>query len=163
MGEFSEAGSILRGADANKAHRCRTAFSIRVFEMKHSRALLVALMAAGIALSFGCKKEPRGVAPGSSCLNLDRETCQATPACEAIPYWGESLVACNVDARGFADNCPFEGCRGAHANCPTLADLGKRCPTPCSYNDYAIDAATGCRSCDCRAASPVPGVVKDTE
>jgi hypothetical protein len=36
--------------------------------------------------------------------------CRADTACYGIPYRGESVVACIVDTRGFASNCPTVGC-----------------------------------------------------
>jgi hypothetical protein len=36
--------------------------------------------------------------------------CRADPACYGMPYQGESVVACQLDGRGFASNCPTVGC-----------------------------------------------------
>jgi len=107
---------------------------------------LAAVSCAGGRDGDGPQKAPPA---GSDCLGLSREACRANPACEAIPYWGESLVACETDERGFTTNCPFEGCRPLGADCPSLDELIKRCPRYCSYNSFAIDPQTGCRVCDC--------------
>ncbi len=49
--------------------------------------------------------------PGDPCgVHKDKASCQADPACFGMPYRGESLVACTVDERGFASNCPTVGC-----------------------------------------------------
>jgi hypothetical protein len=40
----------------------------------------------------------------------DSASCKADPKCEALPYRGESAVACRTDSRCFADNCPEVGC-----------------------------------------------------
>jgi hypothetical protein len=41
------------------------------------------------------------------------DACKADPACVGMPYRGESVVACQFDARGFATNCPTVGCRSS--------------------------------------------------
>jgi len=38
------------------------------------------------------------------------DTCKADPKCYGMPYRGESLIACMLDERGFASNCPTVGC-----------------------------------------------------
>jgi len=49
--------------------------------------------------------------PGDPCgRHPDTSACRADPACYGMPYRGESVVRCNVDARGFASNCPTVGC-----------------------------------------------------
>ena len=100
----------------------------------------------------GCQGPPRCEVDGgpSGCFGLSETDCRENMACEAIPYWGESLIACIVDERGFSDNCPYEGCRPAGAPCPTLDQLIEACDEYCSYNSFAIDTATGCRTCGCR-------------
>ena len=35
--------------------------------------------------------------------------CRADPTCFGMPYRGESVVPCILDARGFASNCPTAG------------------------------------------------------
>lgn len=40
----------------------------------------------------------------------DQASCKADPACFAMPYRGELVIACILDARGFASNCPAVGC-----------------------------------------------------
>jgi len=48
---------------------------------------------------------------GDSC-NRHKNTaaCQADLKCYGMPYKGEPLIACMVDERGFASNCPTVGC-----------------------------------------------------
>jgi hypothetical protein len=36
--------------------------------------------------------------------------CRADSRCYGMPYRGESVVACMLDDRGFASNCPTVGC-----------------------------------------------------
>lgn len=49
--------------------------------------------------------------PGDPCgEHKDKASCVADQRCGGLPYRGESLVACHLDARGFADNCPTVGC-----------------------------------------------------
>ncbi len=49
--------------------------------------------------------------PGDPCgRHRNLADCRADPACYGMPYRGESLVACNMDERGFASNCPTVGC-----------------------------------------------------
>lgn len=36
--------------------------------------------------------------------------CRADAQCYGMPYRGESVVACILDERGFASNCPTVGC-----------------------------------------------------
>jgi len=46
--------------------------------------------------------------------------CRSDPACFGLPYKGESIIACQMDKRGFSNNCPTVGCtstspgKGAH-------------------------------------------------
>lgn len=48
---------------------------------------------------------------GDPCgIHLDEAACQADAACVAMPYRGESVIACIPDSRGFASNCPAVGC-----------------------------------------------------
>jgi hypothetical protein len=37
-------------------------------------------------------------------------SCRADPRCGGMAYMGESVIACKLDARGFAENCPTVGC-----------------------------------------------------
>jgi hypothetical protein len=49
-------------------------------------------------------------ATGDSCgRHRNVAACRADPACYGMPYPGESLVACQLDGRGFASNCPTVG------------------------------------------------------
>ena len=51
-------------------------------------------------------------APSGDPCGRHRSTaaCRADPTCYGMPYRGESVVACILDARGFASNCPTVGC-----------------------------------------------------
>ncbi len=40
----------------------------------------------------------------------DTAACRADPACYGMRYRGESVIACILDERGFASNCPTVGC-----------------------------------------------------
>lgn len=43
-------------------------------------------------------------------VHHDASACSGDPRCEGRPYSGESVVACQLDARCFAANCPTVGC-----------------------------------------------------
>jgi hypothetical protein len=78
---------------------------------------LAATMAASdpaAAQSCPCGTRPNDWCPapaGDPCgRHRTVDACRADPACHGVPYRGESLVACKLDARGFASNCPMAGC-----------------------------------------------------
>ena len=49
---------------------------------------------------------------GDPCgAHKDKASCMADPKCGGIGYRGESFVACKLDDRGFASNCPTVGCK----------------------------------------------------
>jgi hypothetical protein len=49
--------------------------------------------------------------PGDPCgQNKDVASCKADARCKGMRYQGESVVACQLDDRGFATNCPTVGC-----------------------------------------------------
>jgi hypothetical protein len=49
---------------------------------------------------------------GDPCAeHKDAASCKADAKCGGMPYKGESFVACQYDARGFATNCPTVGCK----------------------------------------------------
>ena len=49
--------------------------------------------------------------PGDTCGRYhSTASCKADPKCFGMPYRGESVVACILDTRGFASNCPTVGC-----------------------------------------------------
>lgn len=106
------------------------------------RTLILSI--AFLVVVFSCEDSE-----DSGCLGSDYKGCYANPHCEAIPYWGESYDPCNVDDRGFSDNCPFEGCRPLGSDCPSLEELIEECDEYCSYNSFSIDPNTGCRICEC--------------
>jgi hypothetical protein len=95
--------------------------------------LVIALAALLVACSRGGSDAapPRGVAtasvadpfcgmrstdwcaspPGDPCGDhKDQASCRADARCKGQVYGGESAVACIVDDRGFASNCPTVGC-----------------------------------------------------
>jgi hypothetical protein len=76
-------------------------------------ALLVAVAPAA-AQRRPCGMSPNDwcpAPPGDSCgRHRNVAACRADPACYGMPYQGESLVACQLDGRGFASNCPTVGC-----------------------------------------------------
>jgi len=43
--------------------------------------------------------------------HMNEADCRADTECAAVPYSGESAIACHWDERGFADNCPAVGCQ----------------------------------------------------
>jgi hypothetical protein len=47
---------------------------------------------------------------GACGRHMTVEACRADPACKGMEYRGESVVACNWDENGYADNCPTVGC-----------------------------------------------------
>ena len=53
-------------------------------------------------------------APAGDLCGRHRDTasCKADQKCFGMPYRGESVVACLLDSRGFASNCPTVGCTG---------------------------------------------------
>jgi|WetSurMetagenome_2_1015567.scaffolds.fasta_scaffold633231_1 hypothetical protein len=90
-----------------------------------SNPMRVALISLGLFAALACKGSPGisepscGENSGDWCRAVSSDPCQnhenksecrADPKCEALPYRGESEVACNLDARCFADNCPEVGC-----------------------------------------------------
>jgi hypothetical protein len=49
--------------------------------------------------------------PGDACgRHPNTGSCKADQKCFGMPYRGESVVACLLDSRGFASNCPTVGC-----------------------------------------------------
>ena len=66
------------------------------------------------AQSLPCGMSPRDWCPapaGDPCgRHRTAADCRADAACYGMPYQGESVVACQLDARGFASNCPTVGC-----------------------------------------------------
>jgi hypothetical protein len=77
-------------------------------------ACLVALSQPAAAQSLPCGENPRDWCPapaGDPCgRHRNAAACRADPACYGMPYRGESVVACILDARGFGTNCPTVGC-----------------------------------------------------
>jgi len=88
----------------------------RIVSLSLSLAL-PALAAAG-ASAFA-QPPPCGMSPNDWCpapagdpcgRHRNAAACRADPACYGMPYRGESVVACILDERGFASNCPTVGC-----------------------------------------------------
>ena len=79
-------------------------------------ALCVACMPAN-AQPPPCGASPNDWCPaprGDPCgRHHNTAACRADGACYGMPYRGESVVRCIVDARGFASNCPTVGCTSA--------------------------------------------------
>jgi hypothetical protein len=74
--------------------------------------------ALGNVMSFA-QSSPCGTGPSDWCpapagdrcgRHRNVAECKADLACYGMPYRGESVVRCSVDARGFASNCPTVGC-----------------------------------------------------
>ena len=83
-------------------------------------SLLFLLTHAALTLAPGpaaaqtpCGMDPRDWCPapaGDPCgRHRTVDACRADQACYGMPYSGESVVACKLDARGFASNCPTVG------------------------------------------------------
>ena len=49
-------------------------------------------------------------ADGACGRHMTTAACRADPTCSGMEYRGESVVACNWDENGYADNCPTVGC-----------------------------------------------------
>jgi hypothetical protein len=77
-------------------------------------SLLAAAVLVAAAEPHTCGMDPGDWCPapaGDPCgRHHDAAACRADKACYGVPYRGETLVACIVDARGFAANCPTVGC-----------------------------------------------------
>jgi hypothetical protein len=88
--------------------------------MRISAFSMMTLAVLGAGLGAGrAQDRPCGIAPGDWCpappgdpCGRHRNTadCKADARCYGMPYRGESVVACIVDERGFAANCPTVGC-----------------------------------------------------
>jgi hypothetical protein len=73
---------------------------------------LAALVAAAQPSSCGMTPHDWCPAPSGDPCGRHRNVaaCRADAACYGMPYQGESVVACIVNERGFASNCPTVGC-----------------------------------------------------
>jgi hypothetical protein len=80
---------------------------------------LAVLMVAAVPAPAAAQSRPCGINPSDWCSapagdpcgrHRTVAACRADPACYGMPYQGESVVACQLDARGFASNCPTVGC-----------------------------------------------------
>src|SRR5262245_47770489 len=76
-------------------------------------SLLTATVPAG-AQSPSCGTRTTDWCPapeGDPCgRHRDAAACRADTACYGMRYRGESVIACILDERGFASNCPTVGC-----------------------------------------------------
>jgi hypothetical protein len=87
--------------------------------MRFLPVLLAGLLALGpVRAADG----PCGMRPGDWCpapvgdpcgRHPDVAACRADSACRGMAYRGESVVACQLDPRGFGQNCPTVGCISA--------------------------------------------------
>jgi hypothetical protein len=79
-----------------------------------SLSLLTATAAPAFAQQALCGLGIRDWCPapaGDPCgRHRNTAACRADPQCFGMPYRGESVVPCILDARGFASNCPTVGC-----------------------------------------------------
>ena len=80
---------------------------------------LALLMAVAAPAPAAAQSRPCGINPSDWCAapagdpcgrHRNVAACRADPACYGMPYQGESVVACQLDRRGFASNCPTVGC-----------------------------------------------------
>jgi hypothetical protein len=80
---------------------------------------LAVLMAAAAPAPAAAQSRPCGLNPSDWCSapagdpcgrHRNVAACRADPACYGMRYEGESVVACQLDSRGFASNCPTVGC-----------------------------------------------------
>lgn len=120
--------------------------------MRHLQKLAIVtivLVTAFNALADDAKR-PCGLSPNDWCISendpcwvhKDKESCQADPNCEGLPYRGESVVACKFDARCFASNCPSVGCV---TPCDTLTK--KRCEeesSHCKWSEKKCERIMAC-------------------
>ena len=82
------------------------------------RTMLIAVMLlpplAASAVEDSCGYSPddwcTAKTDGACGRHRTAAACRADPACRGMEYRGESVVACNWDGNGFADNCPTVGC-----------------------------------------------------
>jgi hypothetical protein len=81
--------------------------------------VLTVLLAAMAAARSETQPRPCGTSPEDWCpappgdpcgRHHNVAACRADPSCYGMPYQGESVIACQLDARGFALNCPTVGC-----------------------------------------------------
>ena len=69
----------------------------------------VAAQVCGMGVADWCPAPP-----GDPCgRHRSVAACRADAACRGLPYRGESVVRCELDARGFGRNCPTVGCVSA--------------------------------------------------
>jgi hypothetical protein len=87
-----------------------------------SRLPWATLLLATLPSLVGAQPRPCGLSPNDWCPSPDGDRCgrhrtvadcRADPVCYGMPYRGESMVACILDKRGFASNCPTVGCISA--------------------------------------------------
>jgi hypothetical protein len=84
----------------------------------HRSAVVLAILMIGCMPAFA-QSSPCGLNPNDWCpapagdpcgRHRNVAECRADEACYGMPYRGESVVACILDRRGFASNCPTVGC-----------------------------------------------------
>lgn len=93
--------------------------NLRAIFTSFSLPVLAVLMVAAAPAPAAAQSRPCGLNPSDWCAapagdpcgrHRNVAACRADPACYGMPYQGESVVACQLDARGFASNCPTVGC-----------------------------------------------------
>lgn len=85
--------------------------------------MLVLALVLGVPRAEAAPPRPCGLSPSDWCASpladdpcsrhKDARSCRADPLCYGMPYRGESVIACILDERGFASNCPTVGCTSA--------------------------------------------------
>lgn len=77
-------------------------------------AILVLLVPTAAMAADNCGYSPddwcTSAKDGACGRHPDAATCRADIACRGMEYRGESVVACQWDDNGYADNCPTVGC-----------------------------------------------------
>lgn len=73
-------------------------------------ALPVAAFAAGANCGYSPSDWCTSERDGRCGRHMAVDACRADRACRGMEYRGESVVACQWDANGYAANCPTVGC-----------------------------------------------------
>lgn len=109
---------MTRSATQKKAMRRGLCFRKMLLTVLCAWGIL-SLPISATAAPASTQSNPCGFAPGDWCpaekgdpcgAHATATACRADPVCYGVPYRGESVVACRIDERGFASNCPTVGC-----------------------------------------------------
>ena len=82
-------------------------------------AVVVTVLSVATVLAADTPSPNCGMSPSDWCqapagdpcgAHKDTASCKADIVCFGMPYRGESVIACQLDERGFATNCPTVGC-----------------------------------------------------